>query len=123
MARNRGCRNNPDVFCYTCGEFTIVSNRKKIDDLSRILGMKLGDQEKSWASHIVCETCVEDLHQQKNGKRNSLKFGVPMIWHERQNHYDDCYFCALDLVGPVGRLTTLKEKYEPIKQVIKQQIK
>ena len=22
-----------------------------------------------------------------------------MIWHESQNHHDDCYFCAFDLVG------------------------
>lgn len=33
MAINRGCKKNPNVFCHTCGEFTVVSNIKKIDNL------------------------------------------------------------------------------------------
>lgn len=33
MAINRGCKKDPNVFCHTCGEFTVVSNRKKIDKL------------------------------------------------------------------------------------------
>ena len=57
MATNRGCKNNPDAFCYICGEFTKVSNRKEIDYLVDKLyhtyfGMKLGDQEQSWNPHI-----------------------------------------------------------------------
>ena len=48
MATNRGCKNNPDVFSYICGEFTKVFNRKKIDDLVENMyhayfGMKLDD--------------------------------------------------------------------------------
>ena len=60
-------------------------------------GIKLGDPGKFWVSHIVGKTCVEHLHQWKNDKRNSLKFGVSMIWREPQNHHNDCYFCAFDL--------------------------
>ena len=49
MATKRGCKNNPNVFCYICGEFTKVFNKKNIDDLLDNLdhvyfGMKLGDQ-------------------------------------------------------------------------------
>ena len=62
-------------------------------------GIKLGDPGKFWVSHIVGKTCVEHLHQWKNDKRNSLTFGVSMIWREPQNHHNDCYFCAFDLVG------------------------
>ena len=104
MATNRVCKNNPNVFCYICGEFTKFFKRKKIDDLFDSLhhayfGIKLGDQGKFWASLIVCKTPSEDLCQWKNEKRNSLKFGVPMIWCELENHHIDCYFCAFDLVG------------------------
>ena len=61
--------------------------------------MKLGDQAKFWCPNIVCKTCVEHLRKWKNGKLNSLKFGMPIIRRESQNHHDDCYFCAFDLVG------------------------
>lgn len=28
-----------------------------------------------------------------------LKFGMPMIWRELQNHIDDCYFCLIDIAS------------------------
>ena len=62
MATNRGCKNNPDIFCYICGEFMKFFNKKKVDDLVDNLyhvyfGMKFSDQDKFWAPHIVCKTC------------------------------------------------------------------
>ena len=113
MATNRNCKNNPNALCYICGEFIKVSNRNKIDDLVDNLyhayfGMKLGDQDKSWAPHIVCKTSVEHLRQWKNGQRNSFKFGVSMIWCEPQNHHDYCYFCAFDLVGANTKIHQVK---------------
>ena len=36
-------------------------------------GIKLGDQEKSWAPHMVCETRTETLRGWTNDKR-SLSF-------------------------------------------------
>ena len=70
MATNRGFKNNPDVFCCICGEFTKVIKIKKIDDLVDNLyhdhfGMKRGDQGKSFASNIVCKICVEHFCQWK----------------------------------------------------------
>ena len=38
------------------------------------------------------------------------KFGVVMIWHEPQNHYDHCYFCAFDLVE-LNKRTKLYTKF------------
>jgi hypothetical protein len=32
-------------------------------------------------------------------KLKSLSFGIPMIWREQQNHYDDCYFCMTNVRG------------------------
>ena len=56
MVTNRGCKNNPDVFFCTCGEFKELSNRKKRDDsvegfFHSYFQMKHGDQDKSWASY------------------------------------------------------------------------
>ena len=51
------CINKPDVFCYTCGEYTIKQNRKPINDVvknayMKYFGMQIGDQDKVWA-HIL----------------------------------------------------------------------
>jgi len=99
----RSCRNKPDVFCYICGEYTIAPNRKSVTSFIRLayhayFGIKLGDQDKAWAPHIVCKACTETLRGWTNGKR-SLKFGIPMVWREPTNHVTDCYFCAVDVTG------------------------
>lgn len=52
MVTNRGCKNNPDVFFCTCGEFIELSKRKKSNDsvdgfFYSYSQMKYGDQDKS----------------------------------------------------------------------------
>ena len=47
----RKCKNNPDLFCYVCGSFTIKAQRLPITpDLKKIyklnFGCPLGDQDK-----------------------------------------------------------------------------
>ena len=48
---------------------------------------------------MVCKSCTECLRQRCNGKKTSLKFGLPMVWREPKNHVSDCYFCAIDVTG------------------------
>jgi hypothetical protein len=60
-------------------------------------GVKLGDQEKSWAPHKLCYVFVEDLREWSKGKRKAFRFGVSVIWREPKNHSDDCYFCCCDV--------------------------
>ena len=62
-------------------------------------GMKLGDQDKSWAPDKVCKHCTEMLRFWTQGKVSLMLFGVPMVWHEPQNRHDDCYFCIVDMCG------------------------
>ena len=62
-------------------------------------GIKLGDQDKPWAPHVVCHTCVSGLRKFCNGKQKSLTFCVPMVWREQVSHYDDCYFCLSKVSG------------------------
>jgi len=56
----------------------------------------LGDQDKAWAPHIVCKQCVEHLRHWTKKTRKSLSFGIPMVWHELKNHFDDCFFRAVN---------------------------
>jgi hypothetical protein len=62
-------------------------------------GVKLGDQNKSWAPHKVCCAGVEDLRKWSTGKKKAFRFDVSMIWKEPKNHNDDCYFCCCDVKG------------------------
>ena len=100
----RSCVNHCDVFCYICGEYMLKENRKNITDFVKhaylgYFGVQLGDQDKTWAPHVVCKTCTEHLREWTTGKRKSLKFGVPMVWREPTNHIDDCYFCMVNVSG------------------------
>jgi hypothetical protein len=61
--------------------------------------MKLGDQDKSWAPHTVCSVYVEDLRNWTKEKKKALQFGIPMVWRQPINHFDDCYFCMCTLKG------------------------
>lgn len=47
----------------------------------------------AWAWHICCITCTSNLRKWLNGKPKALPFAVPVVWHEQNNHADDCYFC------------------------------
>lgn len=100
----RGCVNSPNNFCYICGEFVVKKQQRSITQFVKnvyyaYFGVKLGDQDKTWAPHTVCSTCVEELRKWTKGKMKSFRFGVPMIWREPQNHSDDCYFCSCNVKG------------------------
>ena len=101
---SRRCLNGKGSFCYTCGEFVFKENRKTIDEFYMkayytYFKIKLGDQDKTWASHSICKSCKERLRLWTTGNRTALKFRIPMIWREPANHFDDCYFCMTNLVG------------------------
>ena len=95
------------MFCYICGEYIIAPNRKPITSFITLayhayFGIKLADQDKAWAPHMVCMACTETLRGWTNGKR-SLNFGIPMVWREPTNHVTDCYFCVVDVTGIIRK--------------------
>ena len=101
---SRKCLNNPNVFCYICGSYVIGKQRQDINSFVRnvyyaYFGIRLGDEDKSWAPHKVCRTCVEGLRLWKNGAKKSMPFAIPMVWREPQNHVNDCYFCMVKIQG------------------------
>ncbi|KAI6658945.1 hypothetical protein LOD99_10864 [Oopsacas minuta] len=66
----RKCSNDPNTFCYRCGEYTLKDQRRGIPDFVRkayfdYFKVKLGDQDKPWAPHIVCKTCNEYIHREE----------------------------------------------------------
>jgi hypothetical protein len=99
----RNCLNQPDNFCYVCGELTFKSQRgnftllfKKCYEL--YFGCKLGDQEKSWALCICCVTCVRLLTGWTSGSY-WMPFTVPMVWREPTDLSSDCYSCFTNITG------------------------
>ena len=100
----RKCKLDPNVFCYICSSFTVSKQRQGITDFVKkaylaYFGVKLGDQDKNWAPHPVCRTCVENLRQWTKQKRKTIGFAVPMVWKEEANHVDNCYFCKTNVAG------------------------
>ncbi len=100
----RGCKHSNDEFCYVCGTF-LAKNAKKhpLKNRSRVkeaylayFGIQIGDQDKSWAPHVICEYCCRTLEGWFRGERRTMPFGVPRIWREPTNHHSDCYFCMVD---------------------------
>lgn len=101
---NRSCKNNPNRFCYICGMVTMPNNKSEITKFVKTMykayfGIKLGDQDKKFAPHICCKTCVENFRKWSKGTIKSMPFGIPMIWREGKDHVTDCYFCMINLKG------------------------
>ena len=100
----RSCVNSPNSCCYICGRYTLHKQRQQITAFVQkayreYFDMKLGDQDKSWAPHVVCKTCLEGMRSWSKGVKKSIGFGIPMIWRKPKNHVDDCYFCAVNIGG------------------------
>ncbi|KAJ8737977.1 hypothetical protein PYW08_000577 [Mythimna loreyi] len=100
----RSCHNEPNVFCYICGEYTVKKYRKPVTDFVKsayfsYFKLKIVNDYKPWIPQIVCKMCCEHLRQWVSGQRSRMRFGVPMQWKEQKNHFDDCYFCCVNLRG------------------------
>ena len=58
------CKNNPDRFCYICGNMVLPYHQEKNTDLVKkaycdYFGIKLGYQDKPFTPHICSKTCGE----------------------------------------------------------------
>ena len=100
----RQCLQIPRKFCYICGSCVFDTKVRQIDSFVKKLyfsyfQLKVGDQDKSFAPHIACNTCVEGLRYWYDGKRKAITFAIPMQRRKQKNHYDDCYFCMVNVAG------------------------
>ena len=61
---DRKSKNNPDRFCYICGNMVLPNRQAKITDFVKKtyrnqFRVKLGGQDKLFAPHSCCKTCGE----------------------------------------------------------------
>jgi hypothetical protein len=101
---SRKCLNNPNYFCYICGDYTFCDERLSVTPLIQhrfhcYFKFKMGDQDKNFAPHTVCRKCSSNLSMWSAGKLKKLPFSTPMAWREQANHYEDCYFCMINVKG------------------------
>jgi len=80
-----------------------MQRRKITNELMKIyklyFGCPLGDQDKSWAPHIICTSCSSGLRDWLHKRKTSFPFAIPMIWREPKDHVTDCYFCSVNTTG------------------------
>ena len=69
--------------------------------------MPVGDQDKRWGPHVICEYCRLILEDWVKGKK-SHAFCYSRIWREPSKHHLDRYFC---IVNPSKRR---KGKNDPL---------
>ena len=101
---SRKCFNDHDRFCYICGKVNLKERRANITDFvikayHAYFGIILGDENNIFAPHISCKTPVDNLQNWNTRKKESLPFGVSMIWQVAKNHLTNCYFCKTNLQG------------------------
>ena len=65
----RKCKNDPDKFCYICGQYTPPVHRRKFIPRVKIaykfyFGCEVGNQDKNWSPHIA----MLGTHSYCNGK-------------------------------------------------------
>ena len=101
----RVCINDPNSFCHICGEYIFQKYRLSVSDFVKqaylkCCGFPLETKNKYyWVPNVVCKICVEELRLWTTKKRISFKFQSPMIWGEPLDHYENCYFCVVNISG------------------------
>ena len=111
-------KNNPDGFCYIYSNVVLPNHQAKITDFVKkvycnYFGVKQGDQDKPFAPHICCKTCVENLRDWKNCKKNSMSFAIPMIKRKEKDHLKHCYFRMINLKGINHKNKLHDDSYKP----------
>ncbi|MEL7307752.1 MAG: hypothetical protein AAGK05_07670 [Pseudomonadota bacterium] len=121
--RRHACYDKSNTFCYICGCYAFERQRRNISTFVKraykaYFGLTIGDQDKRWAPHIVCQNCEENLRHWSKGIRKGLAFGIPMTWREPMDHTTDCYFCLVNVKG-VAMKTKHRIKYPNIPSAIR----
>ncbi|XP_050548562.1 uncharacterized protein LOC126910234 [Daktulosphaira vitifoliae] len=109
--RQYKCKNNPNKFCYVCGEYIFVTPPNFTSTLQSAYRLyfyispeNLGE---SWTPNVLCNTCKTGLTMWMTGAKRYLSFDVPTIWRQPMCHEVDCYFC-LTKIKQHGRHKTVE---------------
>ena len=60
--------------------------------------MDIGDQDKPWAPHVICDSCRSNLEEWLRGSGKVMSFADSRVWRGPRNHHDDCYFCMINIL-------------------------
>lgn len=102
ITREYHCNKTPNQFCYICGLWVPIRNRRPISERIRTLyrqyfNFDIKYQDKTWVPHFVCNSCSTRLGNWSKGKGH-LRFGRPMIWTDPVNHDTNCYICLTKVI-------------------------
>ena len=94
----RKCKNNPDRFCSICGNVVLPDRQAKITDFVKeayrnYIGVKLEDQDKTFAPHVCYKICVENLSDWQNCKKK--EYAILMVWRGGKYQITDSHFCMI----------------------------
>lgn len=106
-SESAACKNNPDDFCYVCGQYDSATVKKPITKLHEkaylaYFGFGICDQNKQWVPHFLCKNCHLGLLKWMNDCGGGLNFSKPMCWRKSNDHNVDCYFCLTQIDGDTG---------------------
>ena len=84
---SRQRKTSPDCFCYVCGfyisgqhsSYKIVKVTKYWTAYRLYFGMDIGDQDKSWAQHVICGSCRSNLEEWLRASGRVISFAVPRV--------------------------------------------
>jgi hypothetical protein len=70
----RSCIDTLDKFCFVYGQFIVKSQIRSLTKTVQkayvlYFGCQVGDQDKSWASHVWCVTCYVSLIEWLKGEK------------------------------------------------------
>jgi len=119
------CKNDPNIFCYVCGEFVVKKNRRKINDKVKSMyeecfGSKILGETIEWVPNCICEACcIMFTRWLQNKDKSKLLFSVPVRWSKPQSK-KDCYFCQTNVEG-IRQSSRRTIVYPNVKSVLKPQ--
>jgi len=83
-SKRRQCQNNPDVFCYVCGEYMMAKYRFNVRDCTKraykaYFGMKLGT--KTTLGHPTRCANIVQKRCDFGPKAKSVRCGLGFLWY------------------------------------------
>ena len=76
---------------------------------------EVSNLDMNYAPNYCCSYCMRYLLGWLKGALMSMKFAVPTIWKEQQNHVDVCYFGLAQVSSGINRYKKKKFDYPDLK--------
>lgn len=102
--------NKRDLFCFICGKFTSLKNKRGRTDLFASLYSAYYEMEwieENYVPKVGCSACFSSLSRWSKKIREKPKYKVPVTWcNPGQHNEQECYFCVNVFAS---KLTSIKK--------------